>query len=118
MNPGQDAVLLPSSLPSAHRFLLFQNEKRQLQTQLLVETRIQARRGAAANESFTEKSDLDSDSISDTEGDRDDAEAGRQSDDDEHFMDCMSSLPAALDGSERSSSSSSTIATRWAKPHV
>jgi len=83
-----------------------QNEKRQLQTALVVEQRVKRTPRRQDQGSFTEnQSEMDSDTVSD------DAEAGshRQaadSDDEDRFMDCEPS--GSLEAIERSSLTPST----------
>lgn len=82
---------------------LLQNEKRQLQTALVVEQRVGSK-APLRNDSFTDnRSELDSDTVSD------DAEAesmlrgGAASDDDEDlFVDCEPLPCTSLEGVERS----------------
>jgi hypothetical protein len=83
-----------------------QNEKRQLQTALVVEQRVKRTPRRLDMGSFTEnQSEMDSDTVSD------DAEAGTHhravdSDDEDHFMDCEPS--GSLEAFERSSLTPST----------
>lgn len=85
-----------------------QNEKRQLQTALVVEQRVRGNPAQANHHSFTENtSELDSDSVSD-DGAGDGNQGNPRSDDDECFLDCEPTPSGSMDAFERSSSVPST----------
>ena len=85
-----------------------QNEKRQLQTALVVEQRVR-RNPRRLDSSFTENaSEIESDTVSD-DVDGDTTHRNNQSGDEEEcFLDCEPAYSANLDAVERSSSQTST----------
>lgn len=91
-------------------FVHVQNEKRQLQTALVVEQRVKRTPTRLDNNSFTEApSDPDSDSAADdVDGHTARGDARSDDDDEECFVDCEPTASSSLDALERSSSVTST----------
>lgn len=101
--PAESSQL--SSAAPVSRLVWLQNEKRQLQTALVVEQRVKGK-GHRPNDSFTEKqsnrSEFDSDTVSD-DAEAESAAHGADSDD-EAFVDCEPMSSSALEDAEAAAS--------------